>query len=380
MEYNALESERVGVIQMDKEIATDRRSFLSATGAALGASALAGCSAFGGGGDSADELLIYQWGDYWPDGFVQGFEDETDISVTVSNYASNEEMFNTLKAGGTDQYDLIFPSDYMINVLIEQEMIQPLDMDAVPNYENLADRFSDPPYDGENETYAAPYQWGTSGIGYNENMTGEIELDSWEVLWNEEFSGQITMLDDVRETMGAALKYLGYSLNTTDESEIEEAKELLIQQKELLKNYDSSTFKTNLINEEASPVHGWSGDVFAAYWETYEDESSPIHYGVPSEGGVVWVDNGAVTADAQNPEAAHEFINYYLDAENAAEVTNYTYYGSPNEAAEEHISETILDNESIYPDEETMSSLEFIQNVGEATQLYNDAWDEVKSA
>ncbi|NHN48038.1 spermidine/putrescine ABC transporter substrate-binding protein [Halostella sp. JP-L12] len=366
---------------MDKVTSTDRRTFLKATGAALGAAAFAGCSSSGDG--SSNTLKIYQWGDYWPDGFVQGFEDETDISVNVSNYASNEEMFNTLQAGGTDQYDLIFPSDYMINILVEQEMIQPLDMDAIPNYENLADRFSNPPYDGDSETYAAPYQWGTSGIAYNENMTGwEVDISSWEVLWNEDFAGQITMLDDVRETMGAALKYLGHSLNTTDEGEIEVAKELLIEQKDLLKTYDSSTFKTNLINEEASPVHGWSGDVFGAYWETYDDEegTSPIHYGVPEEGGVVWVDNGAVTADAQNPDAAHEFINYFLEAENAAEVTNWTYYGSPNEAAEEHINEEILNNESIYPSDETMSELEFIQNVGEATQLYNDAWDEIKSA
>ena len=386
---------------------SDRRTFLRTTGAvsAAGLVGLAGCSgdsgsdggdggsgddggdgsdgsdgSDGGDGEIEDELRVFQWGDYWPDGFVSGFEEEYYVSVSVSIYSSNEEMFNALNAGGTGQYDLIFPSDYMVNVLNEQDMIQPLNLDALSNFGNLSEMFREAPYDPGEERYSVPYQWGTSGIAYNEEMVGDIEVNSWETMWNEEFAGQMSMLDDVRETMGAALKYLGYSLNTTEESEIEEAKELLIEQKELLSTYDSSNFPTNLINEQLSPLHAWSGGAFQAYWETFEDGSSPVNYVIPEEGGVVWVDTAAITSEAENVNAAHAFINHFLDAEVGAEITNYTYYGSPNEAAEEYILDEILDNESIYPDDETMSNLEYIENIGQATTLYSNAWQEIKSA
>ncbi len=373
----------------------DRRTVLKSTGAlaAVGLTGLAGCLGDDSDGNNTssadidienpeDNLNIFQWGDYWPDGFVQTFEEEYDVDVSVSNFASNEEMFNSLQAGGTDQYDLIFPSDYMVNILHEQDMIQPLDLDALSNFENLSEMFREAPYDPGSERYSAPYQWGTSGIGWNENMIGEVEIDSWDALWNDEWAGQMTMLNDMRETIGVALKRLGYSLNTTDEDEIEEAKELLIQQKDLLRAYDSTNFKTNLINEQNSPLHGWSGDIFAALWETYDEDEgySPVKYTIPSEGGVVWVDTATVTAKARHPSAAHAFIDYFLDAENAAEVTNYTYYGSPNEAAEEYIYDEILENESIYPDDETMEKLEFIENIGQATQTYDRAWTEIQNA
>lgn len=387
---------------------SNRRSFLKRTGAvSVGIAGLAGCTGGGGSGDETDDggtdggggsdggtstdggssgelenkLSIFQWTDYWPDGFISGFEEETGVNVSVSNFASNEEMFNALKAGGTGQYDLIFPSDYMVNVMVDQEMIRPLNLDAIPNFSNLSGRFEEAPYDPGEERYSAPYQWGTSGIAYNENMTENVDTASWEVMWSEEYKGQMTMLDDMRETIGAALKHLGYSLNTKNEDEIEEAKELLIQQKKLLKTYDSTNFPTNLINEQASPVHAWSGGAFQAYWETWkEGEGSPIHYSVPKEGGVVWVDTAAVTKEANHPNAAHAFINYFLDAEHGAEITNYTYYGSPNEAAKEHIADDILENKSIYPSDETMSNLEFIQNLGQATTVYDSAWQEIKSA
>jgi len=399
----------------------DRRRFLKTTGslAAVGLTGLAGCTGgdgggqgsttttTGGGGDGdgdgtttagssnprekyglkeldyelENQLNIFQWGDYWPDGTVQDFEKAFGVSVNVSNYASNEEMFNKLKAGGTSQYDLIFPSDYMINVLQSQGMIRQIDKKKIPNLGNLSDKFSGTPYDPDPGLYSVAYQWGTSGIGYNANMVGENpSISSWDAMWNSEWKGQMTMLNDMRESIGAALKRLGYSLNTKDEAKIEEAKEMLINQKSLLKTYDSSNFTTNLINEQASPVHAWSGGAFQAYWETYEDGSSPINYVVPEEGGVVWVDNGAITKKAKHPNAAHAFINYYLNAKIGARITNWTYYGSPNKAAEEHINDEILDNKSIYPDDKTMNKLEYIQNIGQATQMYSRAWTEIQNA
>ena len=363
------------------DLRNDRRTFLKGTAAltATGLTGLAGC--MGGGQDIEDTLNIFQWGDYWPNGFVQTFEDEQGVNVNVSNYSSNEEMFNKLNAGGTGQYDLIFPSDYMVNVLAEQDMIQALNLDQLSNFDNLSQKFREAPYDPGEDRYSVPYQWGTSGIGWNEEMIGsDVEISSWDAMWNEEWSGTMTMLNDMRETIGAALKRLGYSLNTTDEAKINEAKDMLIEQKQLLKAYDSDNFQTNLINQQASPVHAWSGGIMAAYWETYENESSPINYVIPEEGSVVWVDTAAITAEAEHPNAAYAFIDYFLDAENGAKVTNYTYYGSPNEAAEEHINEKILNDNKIYPDDATMEKLEFIENIGQATQTYDRAWTEIQNA
>ena len=391
-----------------------RRSFLKTTGAiaSAGLAGLAGCTGGSGGGDGGDgdttteqpsdsdeaealreeyglgeldyeledSLEVFQWSDYWGEEVIPTFEKVFGVDVNVSNFASNEEMFNKLKAGGSGQYDLIFPSDYMINIMIDQEMIGEIDRAKVPNLETLGSKFTEPPYDPGSDLHSVPYQWGTSGIGWTSELLGDVELTSWDAMWDDEYAGQITMLSDMRETIGAALKRLGYSLNTTDESEIEEAKELLIEQKDLLLSYDSSNFETKLINKQASPVHGWSGDIFRAHWETYEDGSSPINYRVPEEGGVIWVDNGAITKDAEHPNAAHAFINYFLNPKIAAKITNWTYYGSPSASAEEYISEDILDNPAIYPPDDVMEKLEYIRNIGDARQYYSDAWTEIQNA
>jgi spermidine/putrescine transport system substrate-binding protein len=335
-----------------------------------------------------EQLNVFQWSAYWPlnDDFntINVFEDAYGVEVNVSNYASNEEMFNKLKAGGTGQFDVAFPSDYMVNIMASQDMVQPLDLAKLPHWQNLEDNWVDTaPYDPGSERYSAPYFWGTSGIAWNENMLPEgteLPLTSWDALWNESFAGQMRMLDDMRETIGASLKRLGYSLNSTDESEIEEAKEALIQQKDLLKTYSSTGMAEALINENASPIHSWSGEPFSAYWELYQDGSSPVGYRVPNEGSVVWVDTAAVTKDAKNPNAAHAFINYVLNAKVNANIANWVYYPSPNEAAKEHIFDSMLENERIYPPDDVMQKLEFIRNLGDATKMWNEAWTEIKNA
>ena len=396
---------------MKKKNRSGRRRFLKQTGLAGTAAltGLAGCAGDSGGGGTEtaypgnstkreqyelpeleyeleDDLNVFQWADYWPTGTVEKFEDAYDISVNVSNYASNEEMFNKLNAGGTSQFDVIFPSDYMVSVLSDQDMIQPLNIDRIPHWDNLEDYWvNTAPYDPGEDRYSAPYFWGTSGVAWNANMFSdsvkdELPFQSWEVMWDDRFEGDMTMLNDQREAMGAALKYLGYSLNTKDESKIDEAKELLIEQKNLLGTYDSVNMSENLINENFSPIHTWSGGAFSAYWELYSDGSSPINYQVPKEGSVVWVDTACVTAEAKHPNAAHAFINFVLNAKVNAEIANYVYYPSPNEAAKEYMFESMLNNERIYPPEDVFESLEFIKNVGDATQLYSEAWTEVQNA
>lgn len=329
-----------------------------------------------------EELNVFQWTGYWPSGTVETFEEAYGVDVNVSNYASNEEAFNKLKAGGTGQFDLVFPSDYMVSIMIDQDVVQPLDLDKLPHWENLEDRFvNEAPYDTGDERYSAPYFWGTSGVAWNSNMIGEIEgTPSWEIMWNEEYEGQMTMLDDMRETIGAALKYLGYSVNATDPAKIEEAKELLIEQKPLLLTYSSSGNDAPLQNEEVSPLHIWSGDAFIAYWALYEDGESPITYLVPEEGGVAWVDTAAITKEAKHTGAAHAFVNFLLNAKMNAEIANWLYYPTPNEAAREYVDQAALDNPAIYPTPDIMEKLEFLENLGQDTSLYSEAWTEIKNA
>jgi len=390
---------------MQKQKSSNRRQFLKATGAAatIGTVGLAGCLG-GGGGNSGgasggnktlrdqyglqepnseleSTLNIFQWTDYWPSGFVKIFEDAYGVKVNVTNFASNEEMFNKIKAGGKGQFDLTFPSDYMVDIMTSQDYLEPLDLSKIPNWDNLEPRWiNQAPYDPGSKRHSVPYQWGTSGVGWNTDMTPDVTADSWDVMWNEKYKGQMTMLNDMRETIGASLKRLGYSLNTTDKAKIEEAKKELIKQKPLLLSYDSVNMAENLQNKTASPLHAWSGDAFSAYWALYDNGSSPIKYKVPGEGDVVWVDTCAMPKGAKNTNAAYAFINFFLNAKMGAKISNYVYYPSPNKAAKKYIDKAALNNPAIYPPQSVMDKLEFIRNVGDASKYYSQAWTEIKNA
>jgi spermidine/putrescine transport system substrate-binding protein len=325
-----------------------------------------------------DSLTIFQWTNYWPEQTVDNFEQAFDVSVTVERYDSMSEMRANLDAS---RHDLVFPADWAFPSLVSNDRLAPLDLNKLPNWSNLADRWVETaPYDTGPKRHSAPYQWGTSGIAWNAEMIDTEEIDAWDAMWNEAYDGQMTMLDSQRETIGAALKKLGYSLNSQTQSEIREAKAELLRQKELLMGYDTTNMISNLTDQQASPVHTWSGESTTAYWNTYSDGSSPIHYRIPESGGVQWIDAAAVTKGARHPNAAHAFINYFLSARVGAAITNYNYYGSPNAAAEEHIKDAVLNNPSVYPDEETLERLEFVRDVGEANQYYADAWEEIKNA
>ncbi|MFL7810420.1 MAG: spermidine/putrescine ABC transporter substrate-binding protein, partial [Anaerolineae bacterium] len=280
-----------------------------------------------------------------------------------------------LQAGATG-YDIIVPSDYMVTIMRELNLLSELDYDNIPNSKNIDETFIDPPYDPGNK-YCVAYQWGTTGIGYDSDVFDE-EPASWAYLFDpalaSQYSGKISMLNDPREAIGAALKYLGYSLNSTDEGELEAAKQLLIQQKQWVSTYDSDGFEDLLAAGETVLAHAWSGDIFAA-----AEEAENIWYVIPEEGGVIWTDNLCIPASALNKYTAEVFIDYLLRPEVGAEITNYTWFGSPNKASEEFIDQEILDEPAIYPPDEVMQKLEFLRDVGEATSLYDRIWTEIKT-
>ena len=360
----------------------------------MSAALLLGLVACGGGdgdgGASADEcevgqtdgdLALYNWSEYIDPDLVAAFEEQYDVSVTQDFYDSNEAMQPVIAAGSSG-YDVIVPSDYMVSILIEGEDIMPLNKDAVPNYANLLPEFaSGLPYDPDG-AYVAAYQWGSTGLGVNLSELGADFPRSWGLVFDPALraeyglDGKISLLNDPRETLGAALKYLGYSLNTTSEEELDEARDLLRETVSALAAFDSDSYDENLGNGTTIVGHGYSGNMFAQFIDS--DDPASWDYFMPEEGGTQWVDNMAVVADAPHPCTAHTFIDFLLDGDNGAALSNWNYYASPNEAAQPMIDEAVkpfLDKATAGVDPD---KIEFIADTGDFEVNFSDAFAEAR--
>jgi spermidine/putrescine-binding protein len=254
--------------------------------------------------------------------------------------------------------------------MVEEGVLLELDHDLIPNRENVAEEFTDPPYD-PGLAYSLPYQWGTTGLGVNTEATGADPEATWGWLFDEEQAGQldrgISILDDPREGMAAALFYLGYDPNTQDEAELEEAAELIDEAGQWTVTYESDQFSELVLTGEADVAHGFSGQ----FLDNFGDDEQ-YQYLIPEEGAIIWTDNMAILADSDSPCTAHTFIDYILDAENGAQLSNWTYYATPNAAAMEFLDEELREDEVVFPDEQTRERLHFIENTGEAEILYTD--------
>ena len=325
-----------------------------------------------GGGGGGNKLNFYNWSDYVAESTLPDFEEKTGAKVTQDTYGSNEELLAKLQAGGTG-YDVIIPSDYMVAIMSKSDVIQELDFSKLPNFDNIGKDFKGLPYDPEN-TYSVPYQWGTTGILYNKKEVGQIE--NWDPMFDPQYSGQIAMINDVRETLGATLMKQGYSINATDPAKLEEAKQEAAKQKPLLRGYFDSTEITPLVeNGDILLGHVFSGEgILAAI------ENEDLDYIIPEPGATRWTDNMTIPRGARNVNLAHEFINYILAKEPGAELTNYTYYGTPNEAALPLIDEELKQVPQWNPPTEVLDRLQIIQDVGEATRDYERIFTEVKSS
>lgn len=321
------------------------------------------------------DLNFYNWSEYMDPDLITAFEEEYGVDVVETFYDSNETMLAQIQAGVV--YDLIVPSDYMVSIMIEEGLLMPLSMDAVPNVSNLGDQFTGLPYDPDG-AYSVPYQWGTTGLGVDISVVGEDFEPSWALVFDPDltasFASGVSLLNDPRETIGAALKYLGYSLNETSEDALQEAADLI--QAANVTTFDSDQYTDNLVNGEVAVSHGYSGNYFATFFELENPDN--YAYVIPQEGATLWTDNMAITANAEHPCTAHTFVNYIMDAENGAQLTNWTYYASPNEAAEEFIVEEILEDPAIYPDDETFALLEAIEDTGDAEILFTDYFNVAK--
>jgi spermidine/putrescine-binding protein len=347
----------------------------------------------GGGGESGDmetadcavdeidgDLRLFNWSEYIDPDQLQEFADEYGITATMDVYDSNEAMLPQIQAGNSG-YDVIVPSDYMVSIMIAGEFIQALNKDAIPNLSNLSSEFTGLPYDPDG-TYSVPYQAGTTGLAVDTEVVGTDFPRSWSIVFDDEFasqySGQISLLNDPRETLGAALKYLGYSLNTTSEDELAEARDLVASASGNLAAFNTDSADELLTSGETAIAHGFSGDMFTQILETDEGTDRYVYF-VPEEGGTRWIDNMAIPFDAPHPCTAHTFINWLLDGEQGAALANWNYYTTPNEAAKPFLDEDLLaflEDPTVVAGGE--DSLELITDTGDFEINFSDAFIEAK--
>lgn len=333
---------------------------------------LMGC---GGSGGKNGEVVVYNWGEYIDPETIDMFEEETGIKVVYDEFETNEMMYPKVEAGATS-YDVICPSDYMIQKMIENDMLAEINFDHIPNIKNIGEQYMEQArgFDPENK-YAVPYCFGTVGILYNKTMVSE-PIDSWSVLWDEQYADNILMQDSVRDAFMVALKLNGSSMNTLNEAELQAAKELLIQQKPLVQAYVIDQVRDKMIGNEAAIGVIYSGE--AIYTQR---ENPDLEYVIPKEGTNVWIDAWVITKDAPNKENAEKFIDFMCREDIALMNFEYITYATPNTAARELIEDDDIRNSSIaFPDFSQYDNLETFTYLGEeGDELYNSLWKEVKS-
>jgi spermidine/putrescine transport system substrate-binding protein len=326
----------------------------------------------------ADEIFLYTWVEYIDPDIKTQFEEECGVKITETNFDSNETLLATLQAGGAD-YDIIVPSDYMVQILISEGMLMELDYNVITNIQHMeplnVNQYFDP-----DQKYTVPWFWGTSGFAVDTNEVTDVK-DSWSMMFDTDspYCGKISMLDDERETIGAALMYLGYSINDVDPAHLEEAKNLLIEQSKCVKAYDSQTNDDLIISGETVLGHIWTGDAILAGLPDSGGREG-IAYVIPSEGCTIWQDNMAVPVGAPNAYTAMVFMNYTQYPDIAAQNAEWVGYATPNKAAKEFIDPEMLANEGIYPSAEVAEGLQWIEDVGPALELYDRIWTEFKAA
>jgi spermidine/putrescine-binding protein len=330
---------------------------------------LVGC-----GADSKKELHIFNWDNYLSAAVVKDFEKEFGAHVIEDKFASNEDMLAKLQAGASG-YDVVVPSDYAVRILIRQGLLAKLDHQNLPNLKNLAPRFRNPSYDRQFE-YSVPYLWGTTGIGFSKKGTSMAGAPSgWDDLFNpsklKRYKGRVSMLNDMREAIGAALIYKGYSPNSTNPTELEAAKQVLLAQKPLLAKFDSEAYEDSLVAGETVLAHGWSGELFTA-----QKDNDDIGFIVPREGSFLFVDNMAIPKTSNNKQLAEQFINYLLRPEVAAKNSNALSYPSPNAAAKPLLDPTAQGANYELPANVKFHSIEDIEAAG---ARYEKIWTEVKA-
>jgi len=315
-------------------------------------------------------LHYYTWSDYVDPEILAAFEASRGVRVVVDTFSSNEELLAKVQTGMIG-YDVVVPSDFMAGIMGRLGLLAELDLSRIPHVKDLERHLTHLPFDSTQQ-FAIPYLWGTVGIGYNAVVVTEVPT-SWDVLWDPQYSGRISMLNDQREVFGLALKSLGHSLNSRDTQFIQQAKERLIRQKPLVKAYTSEQFDQLLVSGDVVLAHAWGGPVARAM---REDPS--IRYAIPQEGGTIWTDCLAVLASSKQKELAMDFMNFLLSEPVALQTSKRLLFASANRHVRNQLPPEIRNNIAVYPPDEVLPRMEWMEDVQEATRDYDRAWTELK--
>ena len=322
---------------------------------------LAGCSS-----EDVPTLTVYNWGDYIGEGVIEQFEEEFGCKVNYEMFDQNEDMYTKItKAGG--EYDVVIPSEYMIERMIGEGLLAELNHENIPNMANLSEYVLDRDFDPGNK-YSVPYMWGTVGIVYNKTMVNG-EITSWNDLWDPQYEGQIFMMNSVRDSMAVALMTLGLDPNTREQADIEAAQAKLIEQKPLILAYTGDEVKDKMIAGEAAMAVIYSGDAANILMEN-ED----LVYVLPEEGTNLWFDNMCILKDSQQKELAEKFINFMCEKEICEINRDYICYNTPHQEVWDSLDEETLHT---YPDAETIEKCFIYKDLGEMAKVYDEMWTKI---
>ncbi|MFN7142503.1 MAG: spermidine/putrescine ABC transporter substrate-binding protein [Myxococcota bacterium] len=317
-------------------------------------------------GEMEKELRIYNWSDYIAEDTVASFEKETGVKVTYDTYESNEELMAKLQAGASG-YDLVCPSGYAVQVLLALGLLDKLNPTYIPNLANIAPQFRKTTFD-PTDAYTVPWQWGMTGIAWRKDKV-KAPPDSWAVFHDAQYKGKMTMMDDMRDVIGAWLKFRGRSVNSSEPADLNQAKADALTAKALLQSFVSAPVKGQLVAGDVWIAQLWNGDTMQA-----KAENAEIDWVLPKEGGVIWADAMAIPKGAPHKRAAHAFLDYVLRPEVGAAISNFTGYGSPNQAATAKMTTPVP-----YPTPEQMKLLEFQTDLGPASAQWDQVWTEIKA-
>lgn len=321
---------------------------------------------------STKTLYVYTWSDYIKPEIIERFQREHDCWVVVDTYDSNEAMYTKLMLGASG-YDIVFPSNYFLELMSRRGMLHELEADKVPNAKHIDTAFLEKRIGLPTTKYGAPYFMSFSGIAWRNDRLPSKPL-SWNIFTTQKYKGRMTLLNDMRETIGVALRTLGYSANSTQSSEIQKAKELIIKEwRPNLAKFESEQYKNGIAGGEYLVVHGYSGDCLQVM-----NDNPAVTFSYPHEGSLVAVDYAAIMASSHQIDLAHQFINYLLDPSIAAENIQFTCARSPNLGARELLPGELARSSVLYPEDDPSIQFECIKPIDEAQAEYVKAWDDIK--
>jgi spermidine/putrescine transport system substrate-binding protein len=346
----------------------NRRRFLASSAAFTALAALPGC---GKKPDAGTTLTIFTWADYLKEEVKERFEKEFNCKVVIDTFDSNEAMLAKLEAGATG-YDLLTPSSYAVQVLKRKNLLQPLDHAKIPNLANIDSDYLAHALDPKMEL-SVPYMMASTCLCYLQSKVSN-PVKSWAMLDRADLKGRVTLLDDMREVLGAALKFLGYSLNSVDPAELAKAADVVLRWKGNIAKFENEQYKSGIASGEFFLVQGYAGDLMQV-----SGENEDMRIFIPQEGSVTSCDDLCIPKDAKNVKLAHDFINFVSGAEVAAENMEEIGFRAPNSAAYRHLTEDFRGSEVLFPPPELFAKCEPIADLGDKLPLWTKEWDRVKN-